>query len=75
MALKDIFGQPNEGIHAWRIGPFAAVDTIGTVLIGLSLSWYMRWPIAWTLIGLLTIGETLHYILGVKTALIKELSP
>jgi hypothetical protein len=31
---KDILGVPNEGFHSIRIGKFALLDIIGTIIIG-----------------------------------------
>ena len=36
----DIFGKPNEGIHSTRIGGYAFVDILGTLIIAVLLSYY-----------------------------------
>ena len=70
---RDIAGKPNEGIHASRIGSFAAVDLIGTMMIGGFLGYYFVSPdITGMLIGffgLMILAIICHSIFGVDTSL------
>ena len=69
----DIFGKPNQDIHSYRIGPFASVDLIGTLLIGGLLGYYLIdnniMNIFMGMIFLILLGIIMHLIFGVKTAL------
>lgn len=70
---RDVLGKPNQGMHSYRLGPFAAVDLIGTVLIGALLGYYFVSPdVSGILIGflfLLMLGIIFHSIFSVDTAL------
>lgn len=64
---RDIFGEPRKGVHTKRIGGFALVDTIGTIIITLLLAKYYGWnPIKAVIIAFI-LGEFLHYLFCVKT--------
>ena len=70
---RDIFGIPYKGIHSYRIGSFAAVDLIGTIIIGSLLGYYfIKHDILGSLIGvlgLLLLSIIIHYIFTVDTSL------
>ena len=70
---RDIFGKPNQGAHSYRIGPFATVDLLGTLLIGGILGYYLVSPDVSGIISgfiiLMMIAIILHYMFGVDTAL------
>jgi hypothetical protein len=68
---KDIFGKPNTGAHAYRILNIAIVDTLATFLIALVFSYYFNWSLVWTFIGLLIVGELMHWYFCVDTTVIK----
>lgn len=66
--IADIFGKPGTGAHAWRIGPFAAVDLIATLcLIGVIVYLTKKPPL---IVGCFVFGAGIlaHRIFGVKTA-------
>jgi len=68
---KNMFGQPHQGIHSYRIGPLALVDVVGTVL----LAWWIHWmypktlSFGWALVGCFGLGMVCHYVFCVQTAL------
>lgn len=73
---KDILGKPREGAHSIRIPiiDWALVDVLLTILLV-----YIFYLLGYTHVVLLFIfffllGEMLHYIFGVKTAFIKQVS-
>lgn len=68
---KDIFGKPNEGLHAHRIFGFAAVDIILTIIAAIIISTYWNYTFISALIGLFIVAQVLHYLVGVETAFIK----
>ena len=73
-----VFGAPNEGIHAARIGPFAAVDTVGTAVIALAIAMRLR-PKAWAraflpiFAVLMVLSVAVHRLFCVDTALVTML--
>lgn len=75
--VNDVVGQPGQGVHAARIGPFALVDTLATV-IAFAVVWYYFAPKCWgtgravlcfLLVLLLTVP--IHMAFGVETAGVK----
>lgn len=72
---SDIFGLPGEGPHAARMGPFAAVDVIGTAAgAGLVAALWSsprgfgaRWLIAFVI--LILISVVFHWAFCVPTAI------
>lgn len=70
--LKNLFGQPGQGIHSTRILGMAAVDLGLTVVAAYLLSRWREIPFLYSFFGLFLAGEVIHYVLGVKTAVIKE---
>ena len=67
---KDIFGEPNTGLHSYRIGGMAAVDLAftfaGAVLIG---NWMEKNIIA-VFIFLIILSIAMHWLFCVPTTLL-----
>lgn len=63
-----IFGRPGEGAHSHRIFGYATVDTIGTILIAILITYYWNIPLWKTIVGSFVIAEVSHYLVGVQTA-------
>jgi len=77
MALKDIFGQPNQGAHKYRIFGFAAVDILLTILLALLITYFLGfswYKLLVVLITLLIVAELIHAALGVQTKFITLLT-
>lgn len=79
---KDIFGKPNEGAHRFRIGPFAAVDLLGTIAIAFLLCYLLSYSssdsanwqqFALILTALFLLGESLHVLFCVSTPVTRQL--
>ena len=68
---KDIFGQPNKGVHSYRFLNIAIVDLIGTILISLLISRLIEKNIYVVFCILMLIGFILHVLFCVDTALVK----
>lgn len=68
---KDIFGKPNTGAHAYRFLNIAIVDTFATFLMAWIIAYLFKWSLVWTFIGLLILGEIMHWYFCVDTAVIK----
>lgn len=71
---KDLFGKPREGAHSYRIGGFALVDIILTILGSLLLSLFMKkgfyfWHFLVVLAVVFLSGIALHRLFCVKTTL------
>lgn len=64
-----IFGEPNKGFHATRIGGFALYDIVGTIILAYITSYFVG-HFVYCLVGWFIAGELCHYIFGVKTAFI-----
>ncbi len=69
---KDILGKPGKGIHFHFCG-IAIVDVIGTILIGILLSWLLTVQPLLCIGGAFVLGEFLHVIFGVDTAVVRLL--
>ncbi len=63
-----IFGEPRIGIHSYRLGPFALVDIIFTILAALLILYFFQ-DIGFIkiFIGLWIIGEIFHGLFCVDT--------
>jgi hypothetical protein len=67
---KSILGNPGVGVHSYRLFNLAVVDVALTVLLAYLLSVWKRWTFWKTFVGLFVLGEILHYIFCVDTAVI-----
>jgi hypothetical protein len=68
----NLFGKPGEGIHKYRLGPFALVDILLTVLGALIASYIIPgFNFITSFICLLLLAIILHKIFCVDTALNK----
>lgn len=68
---KNLFGAPGTGPHAYRFMGLAVVDTGLTILAAWIASWWVGgFTFLQYFLILLVIGEVLHYIFGVNTALL-----
>lgn len=80
---KNIFGKPNEGAHKYRLGPFAAVDLIGTFALAMMLCWLLNYPdsvssvqldqFVLVFLALLLLGESMHIMFCVSTPVTRAL--
>ena len=73
---KDIFGKPGEGVHRFRIPivDWALVDV--TLIVLLTIIFYMLGykQIFLIFIILFFVGQLFHYMFGVQTAFIKQMT-
>lgn len=67
---KNSLGKPFEGIHSSRIGPFAFVDTVATVIVAVLISWWFKTGFFKTFICIFILGIVLHWIFCVDTPVI-----
>ena len=66
----DILGVPGKGFHTHFLG-IAIWDVLGTVIICYGIARYFRISFTMTLVVALVLAEILHYIFGVKTAVLR----
>lgn len=70
---RNIFGEPDKGVHSYRIFGLAAVDLGLTILAAYLASRAWDWNFLMTFLGLVLIGIGIHGLFGVDTALNKWL--
>jgi len=68
---KDIFGKVDEGVHKYKIFGISVVDTLATLLVSVIISILFKFNFLLVFIILFLIGEYLHCIFCVDTAVIK----
>ena len=73
MLNSEIFGKPNEGIHAYRFAGIAIVDLLLTVFVAWIIAKVANVGIVAVLVGLLLMGVVAHRIFGVRTSVDKLL--
>jgi len=66
---KNIFGEPNTGIHSYRLAGFAIADILLTIVAALIVSWTMKSNFLLTLLIFFLTGIIFHRIFCVSTAL------
>jgi hypothetical protein len=72
---KNLFGNPNEGLHAYRFANIAIVDVIFTIMLAYILSGIFAISF-WKILGsLFFLGIVMHRQLCVRTTIDKWLFP
>jgi hypothetical protein len=72
---KNIFGIPNEGIHAPRLFGIAITDTVATIIIAYFVSKHFNKPFLTVLLILFISGIVIHRLFCVRTTIDKTLFP
>lgn len=70
---KNLFGEPNTGLHRYRLFNIALVDLGLTVLAAWLISWFFRVNFWITLLVLLVLGVVAHRVFCVRTTVDKLL--
>jgi len=70
---SNLFGEPMQGAHAYRIFDIAIVDVVATILSAFFISKFLNFKFRNTLIILFLIGIILHRLFCVRTTLDKLL--
>jgi hypothetical protein len=70
---RDLFGEPNTGVHSYRFLNIAIVDYVLTILLAGLVSYMYMIPLDLITILLFILGIMLHVLFGVNTATIKYL--
>lgn len=68
---KDIFGEPNKGIHSYRFLNVAIVDVVATIASAGLISYLIKFNFIIVLILLFILSIILHYVFCVDTEVIK----
>jgi hypothetical protein len=69
---KHSLGIPSEGVHKHYFG-VAMFDVIGTIVIGVILSFLFKWNTILTITVLFILGVILHRLFCVRTTVDKIL--
>jgi hypothetical protein len=73
---KNLFGEPNTGIHkTTRLFGISWSDVFTTIIGATILAYLMRWNIPRTILGMFILGIIMHRLFGVRTTLDKWLFP
>jgi len=70
---KNIFGEPNTGIHSFRFFDMAIFDYIFSILGAILITFLTKIPLVITTILVLVLGIILHMLFGVETQAVKFL--
>ena len=70
---KDILGQPNKGIHKYRIYNMALMDILLTIIGAYIISLGFKLNFWYVLLFLFILGIFLHHIFCVRTTIDKLL--
>ncbi len=70
---KNIFGEPNTGLHSIRIFNIAVIDVAMTIIAAYYISYYLKIDFYYTLLFLFVLGIFLHKLFCVNTTINKLL--
>ena len=70
---KNMLGEPNKGVHSYRLFGVAIVDVIMTLVAAYIISYFLKYSFLYTSIILFTLGIILHRLFCVKTTVDKFL--
>jgi hypothetical protein len=71
--FKSIFGEPNTGVHSYRIMDFAIVDIISTIILAYVIAIYFNEEFYKVLIATFLLGIIMHRLFCVRTTIDKIL--
>lgn len=72
---KNMFGEPNTGIHSHRLFGVAIADVIMTIIGAALFSYFTGYNLLYTLVILFILGIIAHRVFCVRTAVDKFLFP
>lgn len=70
---KDLFGEPNTGLHTYRIFDIAIVDVLSTIAGAYVISWMFSYSFIVIFILLIVVSIILHRAFCVRTTVDKWL--
>ena len=68
---KNIFGEPNTGLHSYRIFDIAVVDAASTIILAVILSYFLKINFLIVLFALFILGIIMHHLFCVRTTIDK----
>jgi hypothetical protein len=72
---RNALGVPGTGAHSIRLGGFAIVDVVLTIVGAYIIAHFAHTSFAWTAAGLFLLGIILHRLFCVRTTIDKLLFP
>ena len=72
---KNALGEPNKGIHSYRLFGVAIADVIMTVIGAYIISYFFKLNFLHTLVFLFLLGILLHRLFCVRTTIDKLIFP
>jgi hypothetical protein len=72
---KNSLGEPNKGIHSYRLFGVAIADVIMTLIGALLISYFFKVPFVYSSVSLFILGIVLHRLFCVRTTIDKVLFP
>ena len=70
---KNILGEPNKGVHSFRIFNIAIVDVLLTILLAYILYFFTNYKFIYILIIMFILGIISHRFFCVRTTIDKLL--
>ena len=70
---KNILGEPDKGVHSFRIFNIAIVDVLLTILAAYIISYFTNYELIYTVIFMFILGIISHRIFCVRTTVDKVL--
>ena len=72
---KNMLGEPNKGIHSYRLFGVAIADVIMTIIAAAIIAYFRKQSFISVLLFLFLLGIVLHRIFCVRTTIDKMLFP
>ena len=72
---KNILGEPDKGVHSYRLFGLAIMDVIMTIVAAFVISYLNKFSFLYTLLFLFVLGIVLHRLFCVRTTIDKLLFP
>lgn len=70
---KNIFGEPNKGVHSYRIFNIAIVDVLATLLLAYIFNHFSQVPFLYSSLFMFILGIIVHRLFCVRTTIDKLL--
>jgi hypothetical protein len=70
---KNALGEPNKGVHSYRVFGLAIMDILMTLIAALVISYFFKISFFYTCISLFILGIFLHRLFCVRTTVDKLL--
>lgn len=72
---KNMFGEPNTGLHSYRIFNIAIVDVLLTLILAYIISYFLQIPFLFSALFMFLLGIVAHRLFCVRTTIDKLLFP